>query len=387
MAHDYYEVLGVDKNASQDEIKKAFRKKARQYHPDVNRDNPEAAEKFKEANEAYEVLSDETKKAQYDQFGHDAFTRGGGNTAGGFQGGGFGGFGGGQGFGGAGGFGDIFDMFFGGQGGGGQQGPQKGADLREDVTISFEDAAFGKAIKLKVHRHEECSHCHGTGAEPGTKVDTCPTCHGSGQEYVVQNTPFGQMRSARTCHTCGGSGKKIEKKCSRCRGTGEQMMERTIDVKIPAGVETGSRLRVAGEGEPGQLGGPKGDLYVYIYVRNHREFDRSDNDVVSHVNISFAQAALGATIRVNTLDGLVELKVPEGTQTGTAFRIKGRGIPYLRNPKTRGDHHVVVRVQTPKKLNDKQRELLLRFAQESKEEVDQLNVKKGLFDKIKEAFE
>ena len=165
------------------------------------------------------------------------------------------------------------------------------------------------------------------------------------------------------------------------------MMERTIDVKIPAGVETGSRLRVAGEGEPGQLGGPKGDLYVYIYVRNHREFERSDNDVVSHVNISFAQAALGATIRVNTLDGLVELKVPEGTQTGTAFRIKGRGIPYLRNPKTRGDHHVVVRVQTPKKLNDKQRELLLRFAQESKEEVDQLNVKKGLFDKIKEAFE
>lgn len=387
MAQDYYDVLGVDRNASQDEIKKAFRKKARQYHPDVNRDNPEAAEKFKEANEAYEVLSDETKKAQYDQFGHDAFTRGGGNTAGGFQGGGFGGFGGGQGFGGAGGFNDIFDMFFGGQGGGQAHGPQKGADLREDVTLNFEDAAFGKDIKIKVHRHEECDHCHGTGGEPGTKVETCPTCHGSGQEYVVQNTPFGQMRSARTCHTCGGSGKKIEKKCSHCRGTGQIMRERMIDVKIPAGVDSGSRLRVSGEGEPGENGGPKGDLYVYIYVRDHREFERSGNDVVSNLKISFAQAALGATVRVNTIDGKVELKIPEGTQTGTAFRIKGHGIPFLRNPKQRGDHHVVVTVETPKKLNDKQRELLLRLAQEGKEEVNQLNVKKGLFDKIKEAFE
>lgn len=380
MARDYYEVLGVDRNASQDEIKKAFRKKARQYHPDVNRDNPkEAEEKFKEANEAYEVLSDDTKKAQYDQYGHDAFTQGGGASAGGFQGG-FGGFGG-Q----AGGFGDIFDMFFGG-GGRQQQGPQKGNDLREDIDISFEDAAFGKSMDITVHRHEECDHCHGTGGEPGSKVDTCPNCRGTGQESVVQNTPFGQMRTQRTCSKCHGSGKIIEKKCSKCRGEGQVIEKRKIAIKVPPGVDNGSRLRVANEGEPGILGGPKGDLYVYIYVRPHKEFERNGNDVVSRVNISFAQAALGATVQVNTLDGKVDLKIPEGTQTGTAFRIKGKGIPYLRNPNQRGDQHIIVTVQTPKKLTEKQRELLLRFANESDEDVNVLQVSKGLFDKLKDAF-
>lgn len=380
MARDYYEVLGVDRNASQDEIKKAFRKKARQYHPDVNRDNPkEAEEKFKEANEAYEVLSDDTKKAQYDQYGHDAFTQGGGASAGGFQGS-FGGFGG-Q----AGGFGDIFDMFFGG-GGRQQQGPQKGNDLREDIDISFEDAAFGKSMDITVHRHEECDHCHGTGGEPGSKVDTCPNCRGTGQESVVQNTPFGQMRTQRTCSKCHGSGKIIEKKCSKCRGEGQVIAKRKIAIKVPPGVDNGSRLRVANEGEPGILGGPKGDLYVYIYVRPHKEFGRNGNDVVSRVNISFAQAALGATVQVNTLDGKVDLKIPEGTQTGTAFRIKGKGIPYLRNPNQRGDQHIIVTVQTPKKLTEKQRELLLRFANESDEDVNVLQVSKGLFDKLKDAF-
>ena len=380
MARDYYEVLGVDRNASQDEIKKAFRKKARQYHPDVNRDNPkEAEEKFKEANEAYEVLSDDTKKAQYDQYGHDAFTQGGGASAGGFQGG-VGGFGG-Q----AGGFGDIFDMFFGG-GGRQQQGPQKGNDLREDIDISFEDAAFGKSMDITVHRHEECDHCHGTGGEPGSKVDTCPNCRGTGQESVVQNTPFGQMRTQRTCSKCHGSGKIIEKKCSKCRGEGQVIAKRKIAIKVPPGVDNGSRLRVANEGEPGILGGPKGDLYVYIYVRPHKEFERNGNDVVSRVNISFAQAALGATVQVNTLDGKVDLKIPEGTQTGTAFRIKGKGIPYLRNPNQRGDQHIIVTVQTPKKLTEKQRELLLRFANESDEDVNVLQVSKGLFDKLKDAF-
>ncbi len=380
MARDYYEVLGVDRNASQDEIKKAFRKKARQYHPDVNRDNPkEAEEKFKEANEAYEVLSDDTKKAQYDQYGHDAFTQGGGASAGGFQGG-FDGFGG-Q----AGGFGDIFDMFFGG-GGRQQQGPQKGNDLREDIDISFEDAAFGKSMDITVHRHEECDHCHGTGGEPGSKVDTCPNCRGTGQESVVQNTPFGQMRTQRTCSKCHGSGKIIEKKCSKCRGEGQVIAKRKIAIKVPPGVDNGSRLRVANEGEPGILGGPKGDLYVYIYVRPHKEFERNGNDVVSRVNISFAQAALGATVQVNTLDGKVDLKIPEGTQTGTAFRIKGKGIPYLRNPNQRGDQHIIVTVQTPKKLTEKQRELLLRFANESDEDVNVLQVSKGLFDKLKDAF-
>ena len=377
MARDYYEVLGVDRNASQDEIKKAFRKKARQYHPDVNRDNPkEAEEKFKEANEAYEVLSDDTKKAQYDQYGHDAFTQGGGASAGGFQGG-FGGQ--------AGGFGDIFDMFFGG-GGRQQQGPQKGNDLREDIDISFEDAAFGKSMDITVHRHEECDHCHGTGGEPGSKVDTCPNCRGTGQDSVVQNTPFGQMRTQRTCSKCHGSGKIIEKKCSKCRGEGQVIAKRKIAIKVPPGVDNGSRLRVANEGEPGILGGPKGDLYVYIYVRPHKEFERNGNDVVSRVNISFAQAALGATVQVNTLDGKVDLKIPEGTQTGTAFRIKGKGIPYLRNPNQRGDQHIIVTVQTPKKLTEKQRELLLRFANESDEDVNVLQVSKGLFDKLKDAF-
>lgn len=383
MARDYYDILGVSKNASQDEIKKAFRKKARQYHPDVNKDNPkEAEEKFKEANEAYEVLSDETKKAQYDQFGHDAFKQGGGAGAGGFQGGfgGFGGFGGG-----AGGFDNIFDMFFGG-GGRGQQGPQKGNDLREDIDISFEDAAFGKSMDIEITRHEECNHCHGTGAEPGTKVDICPNCHGSGQETVIQNTPFGRMQSARTCSRCHGSGKSIEKPCTKCRGTGEMLAKRKIAIKIPPGVDNGSRLRVANEGEPGVLGGPKGDLYVYIYVRPHKEFERSGNDVISHVNISFAQAALGATVQVNTLDGKVELKIPEGTQTGTAFRVKGKGISYLRNPKQRGDQHIVVTVQTPKKLTDAQRELLLRLANESDEDVNNLQVSKSLFEKIKDCL-
>ena len=302
MARDYYDVLGVNKNASQDEIKKAFRKKARQYHPDVNRDNPEEAEKnFKEVNEAYEVLSDDTKKAQYDQYGHDAFTAGGGNSAGGF-GGGFGG-GGFGGFGGAGGFddifGNIFDMF-GGGGGRGQRGPERGADLRQDVRISFRNAVFGTTMKVNVQRHEECDHCHGTGGEPGSKVETCPNCHGSGQEAVIQNTPFGRMQTVRTCSRCGGQGKIVEKPCKVCRGQGQSIKRRDIEIKVPAGVDDGARLRVSGEGEPGTLGGPKGDLYVYISVARDKEFERSGNDVVLRQTISFSQAALGATIQVPT---------------------------------------------------------------------------------------
>nr|WP_252893899.1 molecular chaperone DnaJ [Veillonella denticariosi] len=367
-------------------LKKPSVKKARQYHPDVNKDNPKEAEaKFKEANEAYEVLSDETKKAQYDQFGHDAFKQGGG----------------------AGGpevskaalavsaVKPAVSVIFSAislavclGGGRQQQGPQKGNDLREDIDISFEDAAFGKSMDIEVHRHEECDHCHGTGGEPGSRVDTCPNCQGgSGQETVIQNTPFGRMQSVRTCSRCHGSGKIIEKPCSKCRGSGEMLAKRKISIKIPAGVDSGSRLRVANEGgEPGILGGPKGDLYVYIFVRPHKEFERNGNDVISRVNISFAQAALGASIQVNTLDGKVELKIPEGTQTGTAFRVKGKGIPYLRNPKQRGNQHIVVNVQTPKKLTDTQRELLLRFANESNEDVNNLQVSKSLFDKIKDCL-
>ena len=392
MARDYYDVLGVNKNASQDEIKKAFRKKARQYHPDVNRDNPEEAEKnFKEVNEAYEVLSDDTKKAQYDQYGHDAFTAGGGNSAGGF-GGGFGGGGFGGAFGGGGFediFGNIFDMF-GGGGGRGQRGPERGADLRQDVRISFRDAVFGTTMKVNVQRHEDCDHCHGTGGEPGSKVETCPNCHGSGQEAVVQNTPFGRMQTVRTCSRCGGRGKVIEKPCKVCRGQGQAVKRRDIEIKIPAGVDDGARLRVSGEGEPGTLGGPKGDLYVYISVSRDKEFERSGNDVVLRQTISFSQAALGATIQVPTLEGKVELKIPEGTQTGTAFRIKGQGVPYLRQPSQRGDQHVVVTVETPKKLTDKQRQLLVEFAAENKEDVNTLKVNKSILenlsDKVKQLF-
>ena len=416
---DYYEVLGIDKKADDKAIKRAYRKLAKKYHPDTNPGDKQAEQKFKEVTEAYNVLGDEKKRKLYDQYGFAAFEEGaaGGAYGGAGAGSGFGGFQGG--FGGNGGyqefhfkggqngnmddiFGDIFgDMFhgrsssgFGGQGfkqsygsgfGGGSF-KSKGQDLHAEIRVSFEDAAFGKSMEIEVHRHEECDHCHGTGGEPGSRVDTCPNCHGSGQEAVIQNTPFGRMQSVRTCSRCHGTGKSIEKPCSKCRGTGEMLAKRKISIKIPAGVDSGSRLRVANEGEPGILGGPKGDLYVYIFVRPHKEFERNGNDVISRVNISFAQAALGATIQVNTLDGKVELKIPEGTQTGTAFRVKGKGIPYLRNPNQRGDQHIVVTVQTPKKLTDTQRELLLRFANESNEDVNNLQVSKSLFEKIKDCL-
>ena len=245
-------------------------------------------------------------------------------------------------------------------------------------------------MKVNVQRHEECDHCHGTGGEPGSKVETCPNCHGSGQEAIIQNTPFGRMQTVRTCSRCGGQGKIVEKPCKVCRGQGHSLKRRDIEIKIPAGVDDGARLRVSGEGEPGTLGGPKGDLYVYISVARDKEFERSGNDVVLRQTISFSQAALGATIQVPTLEGKVELKIPEGTQTGTAFRIKGQGVPYLRQPSQRGDQHVVVTVETPKKLTDKQRQLLVEFAAENKEDVNTLKVNKSILenlsDKVKQLF-
>lgn len=373
---DYYDVLGVAKTASEDEIKKAFRKLARKYHPDVNRDNPEEAEaKFKEINEAYEILSSPERRSQYDQFGHAAFEGGQGGQ------GGFGGFG-------SGGFTDIFDMFFGGQsgfgfGGGRHNGPEKGADLRYDMEISFEQAAFGVETEVQIPRTEECGTCHGSGAAPGTHPETCPQCKGTGQVQVAQNTPFGRMVNVRTCDRCRGEGKIVHTPCKECHGSGKVRNKRTIKIKIPAGVDNGSRLRVAHEGEAGMRGGPSGDLYVYIFVKQHKLFVREGNDVICEVPISFVQASLGDEIEVPTLDGKVKLKVPEGTQSGTIFRVKDKGIPYLRG-NGRGDQHVRVKVVTPQKLNDRQRELLQEFAKVGGENVNP--EQKTFFKKVKDVF-
>lgn len=369
---DYYEVLGVAKTASEDEIKKAFRKLARKYHPDVNRDNSsEAEEKFKEANEAYEVLSNTERRAQYDQFGHAAF------EGGGAQGGG--------GFGGAGGFSDIFDMFFGqsGFGGGRQSGPERGADLRYDLEITFEQAAFGMETEIQVPRTEECGVCQGSGAAAGTHAETCSQCRGTGQQQVVQNTPFGRMVNVRPCDRCRGEGKIVKTPCKECHGKGKVRARRKIKIKIPGGVDNGSRLRVAHEGEAGNRGGQPGDLYVYIFVKSHKLFTREGDDVICEVPITIVQAALGDEIEVPTLDGKVQLRIPEGTQTATVFRLKEKGVPHLRGS-GRGDQHVKVKVITPKKLTDKQKELLLEFAKDGGEDTNP--EQKSFFKKVKDAF-
>ena len=378
---DYYEVLGVSKTATQDELKKAYRKLARKYHPDLNKDNAEAAEKFKECNEAYSVLSDEQKRAQYDQFGHAAFENGGMGGGGGFGGaGGFGGFGGS-------GMEDIFDMFFGGQGGRGgrssKAGPQRGADLRFDLEISFEEAAFGLEKEINLYRDEVCDHCHGEGAEPGSKVETCPECNGSGYVRFTQNTMFGQMVNERPCSRCKGEGKIISEPCKECRGNGTVKRNKKLKVKIPAGVDNGSRLRVSNEGEAGAKGGPSGDLYVYLYVKPHKFFERDGTTVLCEVPINIVQATLGADIKVPTLDGQVTMKIPEGTQPGKVMRIKGKGIPSLRNS-SRGDQLVRIKVVVPTKLSDKQKDALRKFADISKDNINP--EEKSFMDKVKDFF-
>ena len=378
---DYYEVLGVSKTATQDELKKAYRKLARKYHPDLNKDNEEAAEKFKECNEAYSVLSDDQKRAQYDQFGHAAFENGGMGGGGGFGGaGGFGGFGGS-------GMEDIFDMFFGGQGGRGgsraKTGPQRGADLRFDLEITFEEAAFGLEKEINLYRDETCDHCHGEGAEPGSKVESCPECNGTGYVRFTQNTMFGQMVNERPCSRCKGEGKIISEPCKECRGKVTVIRNKKLKVKIPAGVDNGSRLRVAGEGEAGAKGGPNGDLYVYLYVKPHKFFERDGTTVLCEVPINIVQATLGADIKVPTLDGQVTMKVPEGTQPGKVLRLKGKGIPSLRGG-SRGDQLVRIKVVVPTKLSDKQKDALRKFADISKDNINP--EEKSFMDKVKDFF-
>ena len=361
---DYYDVLGVSKTATADELKKAYRKLARQYHPDVNKDNPEAAEKFKECSEAYSVLSDETKRSQYDQFGHAAFENGGGPGAGGFSG-----------FGGAGGMEDIFDMFFGGQGRGGfgtrrsKSGPQRGADLRLDLEITFEEAAFGVEKEVRLNREDTCEHCQGSGAEPGSEIEVCPDCHGTGEIQFTQNTMFGQMVNVRPCSRCHGQGRITKNPCKACGGDGRIKKEKKLKVKIPAGVDTDSRLRVSGEGEAGLRGGGKGDLYVYLYVKPHKYFERDGTTDLCEIPINIVQATLGAEIKVPTLDGQVVMKVPEGTQPGKVLRLKGKGIASLRNG-VRGDQLVTIKVVVPSKLNDKQKDALKKFADVSGDNIN-----------------
>lgn len=373
---DYYEVLGVGKDATEAEIKKAYRKLARQYHPDVNKDDANAGEKFKEVTEAYEILSDAGKRANYDRYGHAASDPN-------FGAGGFGGFGD------MGDLGDIFDMFFGGQRPGRKNGPQKGADLQYEMEISFNEAAFGLEREIEIPRTENCPTCGGSRAKPGTEPVTCSVCQGTGQVRTVQNTPFGQFSSARPCSQCQGTGKTIEHPCPDCRGQGRVRKMRKINVKIPAGVDTGSRLRIVNEGEAGQRGGPPGDLYIYLRVKPHKYFERDGTDIYYQTSISFTQAALGAEIEIPTLEEgkKAALKIPEGTQTGTYFRLRGKGIPHVREPQIRGDLHVKVTVVTPTKLTEKQKEILRQFAEAGGEKhVKEQHKGKGFFDKVKDAL-
>lgn len=376
---DYYEVLGLSKGADEKEIKQAFRKLAKQYHPDLNPDNKEAEAKFKEVNEAYEVLSDPDKKAKYDQFGHAAFDQnqgfGGGASYGDFNDI----------------FGDIFGDFFGGSGfGGGQRaqrtGPKAGSDLKIKLDITFEEAAFGTKKEIKINRIEKCDTCGGTGAKKGSSKKTCPTCNGAGNIKTVQRTPFGQFASTKTCTTCGGTGEVVEQPCEACNGSGKEKKSRKLSINIPAGVDSGSVIPLRGEGNHGERGGPAGDLYVYINVKEHEIFERDGNDVWCEIPISFAKAALGGSIEVPTIEGKVKYEVPEGTQTGTVFRLKNKGIKNLRGS-GKGDQYVRVKITVPKKLTDRQKSLLEEFAVEMGEKENKSdNDKKGFFGKMKDAF-
>jgi len=365
---DYYEVLGVQKNVNPQDLKSAFRKVALQYHPDRNPGNQEAEEKFKEASEAYEVLSDPERRARYDRFGH----------AGGAAGAGFEGFGGFQGVNINDIFGDIFGEIFGGGRGRGR-GAGRGADLRYNLEISFEEAAFGCRPKVPIPRPKKCETCTGSGSKSGMPPKPCTTCGGAGEVRFTQ----GFFAVSRTCSDCNGTGAVIPDPCTRCRGSGKVPSEEVLEVNIPAGVDNGTRVRLSGMGEPGDRGGQAGDLYVTVIVREHPLFQREDYEVFCEVPISFTQAALGAKIDVPTLDGKVKMTIPAGTQSGKVFRLKAKGIPHLHSQQ-RGDQHVRVSIETPTELSAKQRELLEKFAELSGEESHPQS--KSFFAKVKELF-
>ena len=370
---DYYEVLGVQKSASEDELKKAYRKLAKENHPDLHPGDKECEARFKEINEAYEVLSDPDKRAKYDKFGHAAF-----DPSQGFGGGGFGGF---EGFGDFGGFGDIFSDIFGFGGGGGRNpnAPRKGDNLRASLNIKFEEAAFGTKKDVTVARIEQCPDCKGTGCADGTTAEVCPDCKGSGQVKSTQRTPFGMMQSNVQCPKCKGRGKIIHSPCHTCRGIGRIRRQHKVNINVPAGIDDGQTISLRGQGNSGINGGPAGDLLVTILVQPHARFEREGTSILLDQEISFAKAALGAEIEVPTLDGKVKLTIPEGTQTGTMFRLKGKGVPYLRST-GRGDQFVTVRVVVPKGLNAKQKEALKAFSETLGESVD---VKSSVFGKRK----
>lgn len=348
---DYYEVLGVDKNADEAAIKKAYRVLAKKYHPDMNPGDAEAEKKFKEASEAYAVLSDPEKRKQYDQFGHAAFDGAGG--AGGFD---FNNMD----------FGDIFGDLFGGMFGGGgsrraNNGPMKGANVRTSVRISFEEACFGVEKEIELNLKDECKTCHGTGAKPGTSKETCPKCGGKGQIVFTSQSFFGTVRNVQTCPDCGGSGKIIKEKCSDCHGTGYISSRKKIQVSIPAGIDDGQSIRIRDKGEPGVNGGPRGDLLVEVLVSRHPIFQRQDYNIYSTVPMSFAVAALGGEILIDTIDGRVAYDVKPGTQTDTKVRLKGKGVPTLRDKNVRGDHYVTLVVETPTKLSAEAKDLMKKF--------------------------
>lgn len=373
---DYYEVLGISKDASDAEIKRTYRKLAKTCHPDLHPNDAECEARFKELGEAYEVLSDADKKAKYDQFGHAAFdpSYGGGGYGGGYSGG-FGDifgdiFGGGGGFGG--GFGDIF-------GGGGQQnrtGPRRGENIRIALNISFEEAAFGCTKEINIPRVEKCDSCSGTGAKSGSEVETCKVCGGSGSVRQQQRTPLGVFQTTGTCNACGGKGKIIKEPCTSCRGGGTVRRQRKISVTIPAGIDDGQTVSVRGEGSIGANNGPSGDLLITVSIMQHEDFVREGTSVLYYMNISFVQATLGDEVEVPTLDGKVKYTIPEGTQTGTTFRLRGKGIPHLRGS-GRGDQYVTVEIDTPKNLNSEQKHQLKEFAKA----MGEAETKKSFFEK------